>query len=198
MKHILPTHLLRPPVASSGVAPRGDAALAPAAGGAEVSAGELWRGGRGAAVLVLRDARKALCREEAGLWAARREEIEALGFRLVLMVRGHEGAAELAADVWKGDVLVDRELAFFAALAGGSPATGIPAPDCDVLASAHQRYAVAEHGGEPESGEMIAGGAMVVSKDGKLEYGHLESVFGDHAPLDGVFMPLMRRLAKAC
>lgn len=138
-----------------------------------------------------------MCREEAHRLFARKKELDAMGVRLLCVVKEAipEQIDQFVPKYWgeesDSDLYLDEELQFFKFLGGGEEQSkGLFALASSAVRSANSRagaYLKSVGGDSNLTGEgWILGGLLVVRPGGEVEYQHAESTFGDMADLDEV------------
>lgn len=101
-------------------------------------------------------------------------------------------------DVWPGgEILMDKDLAFFKALGGGSydQKSILMFLAKLVLPGTQLKQNIAQSKGYTNNfvGEgLIVGGLFVLRKGGAIEYAHREEEIGTHAPLEDVIAAAKR------
>ena len=108
-----------------------------------------------------------------------------------------EQVAAFAKDFWPGELYLDQEKAFFAAVGGGTVRRGTLLtflnPFSRVWANAKAAKGVE---GNFEGDGLTYGGLLVVRpRSGAVEYAFQEETFGDHAPHEDVLAAALRAAA---
>ena len=121
--------------------------------------------------------------------------MQALGFRVSVVVKEALGTKELNAEMWNGEIFLDKDMSFFKYVGGGEVHRGDLERRFEPGVNEHREKAKAQYGGNLDGEGLIMGGSMVISKDGKVEFSFLEDNFGVFADLDAEIMPVLRKLA---
>lgn len=138
-----------------------------------------------------------MCREEAHRLFARKKELDAMGVRLLCVLKEAipEQIDQFVPKYWgtedEADLYLDEGRELFKLLGGGEEKSkGIFALASSAVRSANSRAGdyLKQTGGDSNlTGEgWILGGLLVVRPGGAIEYQHSESTFGDLADLDEV------------
>mmetsp|Transcript_32243 Transcript_32243/g.60730 ORF Transcript_32243/g.60730 Transcript_32243/m.60730 type:complete len:148 (+) Transcript_32243:187-630(+) len=147
-----------------------------------------------------------MCRKEAQAAASRMDEFKAAGAtRVVALVKEdlEQEVKEFREGYWPGEVLLDKEMAFYKALGGGE--THQPMTLMSFLAmmlnpfsssKTKQNIKNTTTPGNLKGEGLIAGGCYVLNKDGSAAFSYLEENIGDHANPEDI-VEALKASAKA-
>lgn len=150
-----------------------------------------------------------MCREEAKIAFSRIADMKAAGAtRIVCLVKEDVGTevADFQAEFWPGEVLLDVDQSFYAALGGGKPwqpyslaafLAMVANPFSRSRSKANMARSKRSGIKNNMTGEgFVAGGCYVLRADGVPTYSFLEKEIGDHAPLDDVISSVREAVAQ--
>jgi len=124
------------------------------------------------------------------LWQ-QKPEFDKLGCKLVCVLIENlpDQVEEFKKDFWPGDLYLDTDKAFFAAVGGGKPmelsVTSLLNPWGKPMKNASRSSKVIKNSNFKGHG-TTAGGLFVVSEKAGVTYAFVEKNFGDHAPHDEI------------
>lgn len=131
-----------------------------------------------------------MCREEAiKLWQLK-PELDQANCKLVCLLHENlpDEVAQFKPVFWPGELYLDTDKAFFAAVGGGKPRSmsimGLLNPFGKAWKNASR--ANKEVSSSNLKGNGLVGGGLLVMKEGEVVYAFQEKNFGDHAPLKDV------------
>eukprot|EP00440_Ansanella_granifera_P047204 gb/GFBE01051125.1/.p1 GENE.gb/GFBE01051125.1/~~gb/GFBE01051125.1/.p1 ORF type:complete len:151 (+),score=44.89 gb/GFBE01051125.1/:1-453(+) len=144
-----------------------------------------------------------MCREEAAEAASHMDEFKAAGAsRVVALVKEDIGTEvkEFREKYWPGEVLVDKDQAFYQALGGGKVhapfgLASFLAMLANPFSSSRTKKNLKRSQGKKVDNNMtgegfIAGGCYVLRKDGSPAFSFLEEELGDHAKVEDIVAAL--------
>jgi len=132
-----------------------------------------------------------MCREEATkLWQLK-PELEKVGCNLVCLLHENipQEVAEFNPEFWPGDLYLDTDKTFFAAVGdGGKPRAMSLLSLLNPFGKAMKNYGRSKKTITKFNmkGDGLVGGGLMVIKGNEVLYAYQEKNFGDHAPTEDV------------
>lgn len=146
-----------------------------------------------------------MCREEATELEAKTPELEALGVRVVCVLKENipEEVEAFRRCCWHGELFLDEQMNFYKALYGGQYRQVSflsffgQVFNCGSKFWANNKRAKAkgDFQGNLKGEGRITGGMFVVQQGGSIVYSFQEEIIGDHAPLPDVMKACMQATA---
>jgi len=123
------------------------------------------------------------------LWQLK-PELEKVGCKLVCLLHENlpEQVAEFKPAFWPGDLYLDNDKAFFAAVGGGKPRAMSLLSLLNPFGEAMKNYGRSKKtiSDFNMKGDGLVGGGLMVIKGNDVLYAYQEKTFGDHAPTENV------------
>lgn len=132
-----------------------------------------------------------MCREEAlKVWKLE-PELKAMGVKLVCLLHENlpEEVAAFKPAFWPGELYLDKDLAFFAALGEGKPRQLSMLSLLNPFGQAMKNYGRSKKTVSESNltgNGLIGGGFMLITPDKGCVYAFKEKTFGDHAPVEDI------------
>lgn len=161
------------------------------ASGSVITASQIWAGQPTCLYLVRRPG-CVLCREEAETLQKNKAKFDALGVKLVAVVKEWDQAEidDFTKKFWPSDLFFDEQKQLFGALSNGQihklSLVDLVNPFSAAWKNVRRaKKTVTDHNMKGEG--LIPGGLMVIKAgSGGVVYSHQEKTFGDHAPINEV------------